>query len=169
MMILDHAQRALREFGAAIHADPADAGVLDPYRRPAAAALGEETILDAVLDLGLGPDLGPPGDRVIAGTGVLGIDEEGKGAAAQWRPLGQTENRAGICGPGHLVGRKVPAVSGLAYGLEDPFEVELSRPAGVGIASLGLVLRETDDAHVPGRLALGPRGRPTLIIGMLLR
>jgi hypothetical protein len=52
--VVDHAQRALCKTRARLVVDIADTCVLDPKRCSAAAALREEAIVQAILDLGVG-------------------------------------------------------------------------------------------------------------------
>ena len=103
----------LREARPPFGVDAADAGILDPHRRSAAASLGEKAILEAVPDLGLRRDMRPPGDPVVAGAGMFGIDEEREGASSHRRPVGQAKHGLRIGGPVHPVAGKVPAIGGL--------------------------------------------------------
>ena len=108
---------------------------------------------------------------------MLGIDEEGEGAAAL-KPgdVGHAEHRGGISGPDDPVAPKVPAIGGLAHGLEDRFEVERQfeverRLVGVTrLAAQGLAPALAKAQHASSaRLPFGTRGRPMPAGGKLFR
>jgi hypothetical protein len=121
--VVDHAQRALGETRARLFIDIADAGVLDPKRCPAATAIGEETIVQAVFDLGVRLGVRPaviPSYRAPACSGST--------KRAKARPLARianAEHRGSILGPIDAVVGNVPAIGSLAYGLQHLFEIEL--------------------------------------------
>src|SRR3990170_579041 len=123
--VVDHPERALRHAWTRLRVDRADAGVLDPQRRPAAAPLGEEAITEAITQLCLGRDMGTAGDPVIAGAGLLRVDEKSKGAASgDLLDIGDTEHGVGIGRPLDPVAGEVPAIGRLAHACEDLLEVE---------------------------------------------
>src|SRR5262249_18035079 len=83
--------------------------------------------MQAIFDLGLRRRVRSAGDAVIARAGMLRIDQKCEGAAlGELVRVGDAENFECVLGPIDAVAGEVPAVDGLAYGLEHLFEIELA-------------------------------------------
>ena len=88
-------------------------------------ALWEEAVTQAVADLAVGSDVRTAGDAVIAGAGLLGIDQKSEGAPPfDLRAVGDAEHAFRIGRPIDAVGGKIPAIGGLAHAGEDVGQVE---------------------------------------------
>ena len=123
--VVDEPERALRQARTQFAVDGADPGVLDPHRSAAAAALGKETIAEAIAQLGTGRKMRTAGDPVIARAGMLRIDEECKGASLADHPgIADAEHGLRVGRPVDPVAGKVPAIGGLEDRREDIFKLE---------------------------------------------
>jgi hypothetical protein len=102
-----------------------------------AAPLGEEAIAEAIAQLCLGRDMGAAGDPVIAGAGLLRVDEKGEGAASgDLLDIGDAEHGVGIGRPLDPVAGEVPAIGRLAHTGEDLLEVESGASPGADASPL---------------------------------
>jgi len=81
--------------------------------------------MQTIFDLGFWRDMRTAGDAVIARTRMLGIDQEGEGAAlCELEGIGYAEHSCGIRRPIDAVAGEVPAIGRLAYGFQNLFEIE---------------------------------------------
>jgi hypothetical protein len=68
----------------------------------------------------------PAGDPVIAGAGLLGVDQQRKGTPpGDRREIGDAEHGRRIGRPVDTVAVEVPAIGGLPHAGEDVFEIEI--------------------------------------------
>ena len=103
--VVDDPERALRQARASLRVDRADAGVLEPQRRAAAASLGQKAIAEAIAQLRLGRDMRAAGDAVITGAGLLRIDQQSERAPpVDLVGAGDAQHRFGIGRPVDAVG-----------------------------------------------------------------
>jgi hypothetical protein len=106
------------------------------------------------------------GDPVIAGAGLLGVNQQRKGAPPGDRlEVGDAEHGGRIGRPIDTVALEVPAIVGLPHAGEDVFQVELA-PGAAGVRSApGVRVGRLEIEHAPS--ALRARLRRGTVIGKL--
>ena len=116
--VVDDLEHALRLKRAPVGVGEADARILDPEGGLAAAPLGQEAIMETVAQRSAGLGVRSARDPVIAQPGMLGIDQQGEGAAlAELGDIGDAEHACGVLGPLDRVGCEIPPIGSRANAL----------------------------------------------------
>ena len=107
----------------------------------------------------------PAGDPVIAGAGLLGVDQQRKGAPpSDRREIGDAEHGRRIGRPVDTVAVEVPTIGGLPHAGEDVFEIEIG-PGLLHRSAVGVGVGRFEIEHARG--ALRARLRRRTVIGKL--